>query len=146
MRALVGITLGVLVAVVSAVAVAGCAVRSSASVNTVGERQFEQELRIPPLLEPRIDGAGRKVFDLDLQQGRAELLPGTTAETWGINGPHLGPTRSAHGPSQKVSLSMQSAADWDRRQTGALLVQSATSALLRESATQGFGEPPAGRT
>jgi len=100
MRTLIGIALAAIAVVIAAVMVAGCAIWSSANVNTVGERQFEQELRIPPLLEPRADGAGRKVFDLDLQQGRAELLPGTTAETWGINGPHLGPTLRAERDDQ----------------------------------------------
>jgi suppressor of ftsI len=71
------------------------AVWSGADVDMTGTRRFDQRLRIPPLLEPRVDAVGRKVFDLDLQQGRAELLPGTTAETWGVNGPHLGPTLRA---------------------------------------------------
>jgi len=45
------------------------------------------------------------VFDLDLQQGRAELLPGTTTETWGINGPHLGPTlRAERGDEVTVNV------------------------------------------
>jgi blue copper oxidase len=48
-----------------------------------------------PLLEPRVDAAARKVFELDLQAGSAELLPGTRADTWGVNGPHLGPTLRA---------------------------------------------------
>jgi suppressor of ftsI len=95
MRTLAVIAAAVIAVVIAAVTVAGCAIWSSANVNTVGERRFEQELRIPPLLEPRDDGAGRKHFDLELQEGRAELLPGTTAETWGINGPYLGPTLRA---------------------------------------------------
>jgi hypothetical protein len=64
MRTFVAIALGVVAVVIAAIIVAGCAIWSSANVNTVGERRFEQELRIPPLLKPRIDGAGRKVFDL----------------------------------------------------------------------------------
>jgi FtsP/CotA-like multicopper oxidase with cupredoxin domain len=64
----------------------------------VGELSFSHRLRIPPLLEPRPDGSGRRVFDLTLQQGRAELLPGNRADTWGVNGPYLGPTlRAARG-------------------------------------------------
>jgi blue copper oxidase len=82
----------------TAVVGAGCAVWSAAEVNTAGKREFAQALRIPPLLEPRADASGRKVFDLALRAGRAELRPGTTTETWGINGPHLGPTlRAARG-------------------------------------------------
>ncbi|MDP2710621.1 MAG: multicopper oxidase domain-containing protein [Solirubrobacteraceae bacterium] len=79
---------------VGAAAVAGV-VWSAADVDTVGRHRFEQELRIPPLLAPRTDAAGRKVFDLDLRSGRSELLPGTRTETWGVNGPHLGPTLRA---------------------------------------------------
>jgi FtsP/CotA-like multicopper oxidase with cupredoxin domain len=66
-----------------------------AQTTTAGALDFEQPLRIPPLLEPRTDPAGRKVFDLRLQSGRTELLPGRPAETWGVNGPHLGPTLRA---------------------------------------------------
>lgn len=76
------------------VGAAAWAVWSRADVSTSGTLRFDQRLRIPPLLEAKVDGAGRKVFDLDLdlRAARAELLPGTTAGTWGINGPHLGPT------------------------------------------------------
>ena len=91
--------LGAAVAVIVLALVAGgWFVFSSARTSNVEELGFRQALRIPPLLEPDVDGAGRKVFDLDLQQGRAELLPGTTAETWGVNGAHLGPTvRASRG-------------------------------------------------
>jgi blue copper oxidase len=81
---------------------AGCALYSSAQVSTVGELTFENELAIPPLLEPRAED-GRKVFDLTLQQGRAELLPGKPAETWGVNGAYLGPTLRA-GRGDRVEL------------------------------------------
>jgi len=77
-----------------ALVAAGCALYSRADVNTVGELGFENELAIPPLLEPQEED-GRKVFDLTLQQGRAELLPGKPAETWGANGAYLGPTLRA---------------------------------------------------
>jgi FtsP/CotA-like multicopper oxidase with cupredoxin domain len=79
---------------VSALVAAGCALYSRADVSTVGELGFENELAIPPLLEPREED-GRKIFDLTLQEGRAELLPGRPAETWGVNGAHLGPTLRA---------------------------------------------------
>ncbi|MGH3056747.1 MAG: multicopper oxidase family protein [Gaiellaceae bacterium] len=65
---------------------------ASADTSTVGELEFANELRIPPLLEGQADGDGAKVFDLRLQTGTTELLPGTTTETWGVNGPYLGPT------------------------------------------------------
>jgi FtsP/CotA-like multicopper oxidase with cupredoxin domain len=67
----------------------------TAPQGNVGELRFANALRIPPLLDPRADGRGRKLFDLTLQAGRAELLPGTTAESWGVNGPYLGPTLRA---------------------------------------------------
>jgi membrane-associated protein len=51
----------------------------------------------PPLAEPRLDANGRKVFDLRLQPGTSELLPGRPAETWGVNGAYLGPTRELRG-------------------------------------------------
>src|SRR5918996_5211442 len=79
---------------VFALVAAGCALYSSAQVSTVGELGFENELAIPRLLEPQEED-GRKVFDLTLQQGSAELLPGKPAETWGVNGSYLGPTLRA---------------------------------------------------
>src|SRR5919106_1748182 len=79
---------------VFALVAAGYALYSSAQVSTVGELAFENELAIPPLLEPQNED-GRKVFDLNLQPGRTQLLPGKPAETWGVNGPYLGPTLRA---------------------------------------------------
>jgi FtsP/CotA-like multicopper oxidase with cupredoxin domain len=73
---------------------------SGASQSNAGELRYENELQIPPLAEPTVDEPGRKVFDLGLQEGTAELLPGKPAETWGINGPHLGPTLRAERDDQ----------------------------------------------
>ncbi|GLW34660.1 multicopper oxidase family protein [Actinoplanes regularis] len=54
---------------------------------------FSNRLRIPPLAEPEPAADGAKQFSLDLLAGgRAEILPGLTTRTWGINGPYLGPT------------------------------------------------------
>ncbi len=53
------------------------------------ELSFANPLNIPPLLEPRIDADGRKVFDLRLQAGTSELLPGKPTKTWGQTGPAL---------------------------------------------------------
>jgi suppressor of ftsI len=62
-------------------------------------------LPIPPLLSPRLQG-GVKVFDLQLQPGEAELIPGVTTATLGINGPHLGPTlRAQLGDSILLNVS-----------------------------------------
>lgn len=77
-----------------------------AATDTVGKVHFDQRLKVPPLLEPRIDGQGRKVFDLRLQTGRAELIPGTASKTWGVNGPYLGPTiRASRGDRVLMKVS-----------------------------------------
>jgi blue copper oxidase len=85
---------------VGILALAGLAVWfwSQADMSNVGQLGFANQLKIPPLLEPRLDGAGRKVFDLRLQQGTSELLAGKPTQTWGANGAYLGPTiRAARG-------------------------------------------------
>jgi FtsP/CotA-like multicopper oxidase with cupredoxin domain len=75
-----------------------------ADTSTVGELDFANELRIPPLLEGEADG-DETVFDLRLQTGTSELLPGKTTETWGINGPQLGPTlRLARGDRVRMEV------------------------------------------
>jgi FtsP/CotA-like multicopper oxidase with cupredoxin domain len=75
----------------------------SAPESNVGELDFEQELRIPPLYEGEPDGDGRVAFELELGEGTSEILPGTETETWGVNGPYLGPTlRAARG--EKVTI------------------------------------------
>jgi blue copper oxidase len=81
---------------------------SRADVSNVGQLRFQNELRIPPLLEPRIDGTGRKVFDLRLQAGTSELLAGKRTQTWGANGAYLGPTiRAARGDRVVMNVSNQ---------------------------------------
>jgi FtsP/CotA-like multicopper oxidase with cupredoxin domain len=77
------------------IAGAVCVVYVRADVSTVGKVRFHNELRIPPLLEPRVHDDGRKVFDLALRAGASELLPGKRAATWGANGAYLGPTLRA---------------------------------------------------
>ncbi len=48
-------------------------------------------LPVPPMLEGEvIDGV--RVFKLDLQTGMIEWVPGNPTETYGVNGPVLGPT------------------------------------------------------
>ncbi|MDP2710165.1 MAG: multicopper oxidase domain-containing protein, partial [Solirubrobacteraceae bacterium] len=68
---------------------------SGAGTSTDGPVAFERELRIPPLLAPTTDAAGRKVFDLRAQQGTSELIAGKRTATWGFNGAYLGPTLRA---------------------------------------------------
>jgi blue copper oxidase len=71
---------------------------SGADMSNLGQLGFANQLKIPPLAEPRVDGAGRKVFDLRLQQGTSQLLAGKPTQTWGANGAYLGSTvRAARG-------------------------------------------------
>ena len=83
----------------------GARMYTQARVDTTGDSSFDQPLRIPPLLEPETDSDGRSVFDLQLQQGPAELLPGTETVTWGANGNYLGPTlRASRGADVTVNV------------------------------------------
>jgi blue copper oxidase len=71
-----------------------------ADTSNVGQLGFANQLKIPPLLEPRVDEVGHKVFDLRLQQGTSELLAGKPTRTWGANGTYLGPTIRATSGDQ----------------------------------------------
>src|SRR5215218_3794780 len=105
MSTLMRIALATAGALLAAIVGIGIWIWSSAARSNVGELDFENELDIPPLAEPSIDEPGRKVFDLELQDGTAELLPGKPAETWGINGPHLAPTlRAERGDEVTVNV------------------------------------------
>ncbi len=55
------------------------------------EERFPNPLKIPPLLEGTVvDGV--RHYDLRLQEGVSQFLPGLSTPTWGINGDYLGPT------------------------------------------------------
>lgn len=69
---------------------AGC--KDEKPVTNVGKLDFENQLKIPELLEPTLASDGTKHFTLTMQTGTTEFLPGKMAETWGINGSYLGPT------------------------------------------------------
>ena len=103
-RLLVRAALAVLA--LGAIALGGAAaVWSGAGASNVGNLGFEQPLRIPPLLEPTEDAAGRKVFELEMRAGTSELLPGRRTETWGFNGAYLGPTlRASRGDVVKMRV------------------------------------------
>lgn len=60
-----------------------------------GELDFTNPLVIPPLLEGDLAADGRRTFDLVLQTGGSAILPDKETETWGVNGPLLGPTLRA---------------------------------------------------
>ena len=70
----------------------GIWVYSALRVSNVGELSFGNELHVPPELEPAVDEDGRKRFDLTMQEGTSEFLPGQETGTWGVNGAYLGPT------------------------------------------------------
>lgn len=99
--------LAVLAAVAVAIAtLAGVWLLREADRSTAGSLAFANELAIPRLLEPTITGDGVRVFDLALQAGRTELLPGTSTDTWGVNGSYLGPTlRARRGDDVLVRVS-----------------------------------------
>ena len=102
-RTLIGLTLAGIV--VAGLIGCGVSIWSESGRSTVGQLGFENELRIPPLAEPTVDEPGRKAFDLDLQEGKSELLPGKPTETWGVNGPHLGPTlRASRGDEVTINV------------------------------------------
>lgn len=85
------------------ISLAGCG--KEEIITNVGELDFVQPLKIPPLVEPTIEPDGTKNFTLTMQTGETELLPGKIADTWGINGTYLGPTiRASRG--DKVSFNV----------------------------------------
>jgi len=75
------------------------------SDSTVGELAFTTPLDIPPLLEGEPGPDGRLVYDLTLQTGQTRILPAGAAETWGVNGPFLGPTlRARRGDTVSIAV------------------------------------------
>ncbi len=85
------------------ISLAGCGKEDI--VTNVGKLDFDQPLKLPPLIEPTIEADGTKNFTLTMQTGETELLPGKIADTWGINGAYLGPTiRVSRG--DKVSFNV----------------------------------------
>ncbi|MFE3450939.1 multicopper oxidase family protein [Nonomuraea sp. NPDC059194] len=56
---------------------------------------FTNKLAIPPLARSHHDRHGRRVFDLRAAPGSMRFRPGAPTETWGFNGPYLGPTLRA---------------------------------------------------
>jgi len=93
---------GVMIAIPLA---AGALLWARAKTSNVGQLAFENALRIPPLLEPTDEGPGHKTFELEMQEGVAELLAGKSTTTWGFNGPYLGPTlRASRGDHVEIRV------------------------------------------
>lgn len=74
------------------VALAGCGLGAAPTVDTIGKVDFVEPLPIPPLAESTVDAQGTRHFALEAQSGSTEFKTGVATETWGFNGPYLGPT------------------------------------------------------
>jgi blue copper oxidase len=83
-----------------------------APVSTVGELEFTNELRIPPLAERTLDADGTVRFNLELAPGTTEFRDGEGTPTWGYNGSYLAPTlRASRG--ERVAVDVTNATDED---------------------------------
>jgi blue copper oxidase len=103
-RALIALLVLGLFAVVAVAGIVGL-VWTRADTSTVGKLDFANQLKIPPLLQPHVDASGTKVFDLRLQAGTSQLLPGKTTPTWGVNGAYLGPTlHASRGDKVRINV------------------------------------------
>lgn len=60
-------------------------------LDTVGEVDFRERLRIPPLLDGTASAGGHR-YDLRLESAEAALRPGPRTRMWGIDGVSPGPT------------------------------------------------------
>ena len=69
----------------------GSNTQSSSDISEVDDKNFDNVLQIPPLLEPRIVD-GIKNYDLSIQEGTHSFFEGKITNTYGINGNYLGPT------------------------------------------------------
>jgi blue copper oxidase len=103
-RALIALLILGLLAVVALAGVVAL-VWSRADTSNVGKLDFANQLKIPPLLQPRLDATGTKVFDLRLQAGTSQFLPGKSTPTWGVNGAYLGPTlHASRGDKVRINV------------------------------------------
>lgn len=75
-------------------------------IDTVGKVAFTNRVQAPPLAPSRIDGDGRRVFDLGIRPRQHEFVPGKPSLTWGVNGGFLGPTlRARRGETVLIHVS-----------------------------------------
>jgi len=83
---------------------------SNAKLDTAGKVDFATPLAVPPLAESTRDPSGARLFDLDIQSGTVAFKDGRETETWGVNGPFLGPTiRAKRG--EEVAFAVRNGLD-----------------------------------
>jgi FtsP/CotA-like multicopper oxidase with cupredoxin domain len=91
-----------------AAAATGSWVWTRAAVSTAGKVDFDTPLAVPPLAPSRIDGDGRRVFELTAAAGSHDFGRGQPTPTWGFNGGYLGPTlRASRGEQVVVNVHNQ---------------------------------------
>lgn len=70
----------------------------------VGKASFDQAMPIPALADSTIQN-GVRTFNLNLQTGTRQFLPGQATSTWGVNGDYLGPTlRATRGEKVQINV------------------------------------------
>lgn len=90
---------------------------TDARLDTTDQVDFDRPLAVPPLADSYVDDAGRRVFDLVMQQGETDLGAASPTPTWGVNDSYLGPTlRATRGERVLVNvtneLGQQSTLHW----------------------------------
>ena len=84
---------------------AGCSIFDFREpINTVDDVDFRNQLHIPPLADTVTEN-GTTVFDLRIQAGQSNIVPDGDTDTWGVNGPILGPTlRARRGEKVRIDV------------------------------------------
>ncbi|WP_353951504.1 multicopper oxidase domain-containing protein [Knoellia sp. S7-12] len=78
---------------------------ANASIDTIGEVDFDRPLTIPPLAKSTVDAHGVRTFELAMQAGETDLGRGAKTPTWGFNSSFLGPTlRATRGEQVRVNV------------------------------------------
>lgn len=89
---------------------AGVVTYVRASKSNLGDLDFAQRLRIPPLDTGTVGADGVRRFDLDIQAGTTRFRAGEPTSTWGVNGTYLGPTlRASQG--EEVAIGVTNSVD-----------------------------------